>query len=497
MPSSGSATLLELREVTKRFPGVLALDHVSLSLSPGEIHVLLGENGAGKSTLIKVIAGVYVPDEGELLIGGRPVRLHSPRDAQEHGITTVFQELSLVPTLTVEENLHLGAQPRRFGLVDRRGRRRRAKVLLRQIDPSLRTTARVASLPRGAQQIVEIAKGLLKDARIVILDEPTASLTDQDTARLFDLLRRLRDEGRTIVYITHRIREVFEIGDRVSVLRDGRYVGTVEAGAATEGALIEMMTGRSVEAIYPEIPWRPQEVSLRLESLRSRKLKDVTIELSGGEIVGIAGLLGSGKSEVGRACVGLEPLLSGRVVVKGEVFRPNPREALRRGIVYYPPDRRREGLVPPRPVLENVTLGALRDAGLTRGGLIRRGSEQSRVAGIRDLISIRTPDLRRPVLFLSGGNQQKVVLSRAFLRDADVHIFDEPTVGVDVPTRIEIYNYIRRLCERGAGILLISSDLPEVLHLSHRVYVMHDGEVRAELVGEGISEEAVLSRFFG
>jgi ribose transport system ATP-binding protein len=355
----------------------------------------------------------------------------------------------------------------------------------------------VALLPRGAQQIVEIAKGLLKDARIVILDEPTASLTDQDTARLFDLLRRLRNEGRTIVYITHRIREVFEIGDRVSVLRDGRYVGTVEVGTSTEGALIEMMTGRSVEAIYPEISWRPQEVCLRLDSLHSRKLKDVTMELRRGEVVGIAGLLGSGKSEVGRACVGLEPLLSGRVVVKGEVFWPNPREALRRGIVYYPPDRRREGLVPPRPVFENVTLGALRDAGLTRGGLIRRGSEQSRVAGIRDLISIRTPDLRRPVLFLSGGNQQKVVLSRAFLRDADVHIFDEPTVGVDVPTRIEIYNYIRRLCERGAGILLISSDLPEVLHLSHRVYVMHDGEVRAELVGEGISEEAVLSRFFG
>jgi len=497
-PGDGSS-LLALKKVTKRFPGVLALDEVDFDLKPGEVHVLFGENGAGKSTLISIVAGALRPDGGRMRFRGQPIELYSVHHARSLGISAVFQEFSLVPQLSVEENLFLGAEMTRGVALNKREMHARAQEILDDLGFPLKSSQRVMYLSRAEQQMVEIAKAFRSDPSILILDEPTSSLTERETERLFALIETAKAQGVGIIYITHRMSEVRRIGDRITVLRDGRYVTTVGAERVTDQKLVELMTGRVVDQIFPQIRFRPTEEILRVEHLSTDdgSVSDVSIQVRRGEIVGIAGLIGSGKSELARACFGLDKISAGRVVFDGaETTGLRPRRMLDRGLFYNPPDRREEGLVMVRNVRENIALPSLNLAGFSGIWFLRRLSERATTGKIADRLNLQPRNIERTVDQFSGGNQQKVLLAKSLTRAVKLFIFDEPTVGVDVGTRVAIYEFIRDLCEDGAAVLLISSDLPEILHLTNRVYVMHRGRLRAELSGNEITEAAVLGHFF-
>lgn len=476
-----------------------ALSSVDFDLRAGEVHVLFGENGAGKSTLINIIAGSFPPDQGTVVLRGQPIRLHSPHHARQLGINAVFQEFSLVPTLSVQDNLYLGREHRRAGILDKRAIARGAVATLNLLQFNLDPRARVGNLSRAEQQMVEIAKAIQGEPSILILDEPTASLTENEANRLFEVIERLKAKGLGIIYITHRMQEIRRIADRITVLRDGQRVATVEAGGISESRLVELMTGRAIEALYPTIAHQPGSLMLQTNglTLANGRVRDVSIEVRAGEVVGLAGLVGSGKSEIGRAVYGLEPIARGSVAIAGQVVsRPAPRTMLERGVVYVPPDRRVEGLVASRPVRENMSLAALNLPAFSRAGIVRRVQERNVIREVAQRLNLRPLNIERQVAAFSGGNQQKVVLGRGLTRDVRLFIFDEPTTGVDVGAKAEIYGHIKELCERGAAVLLISSDLPEILHLSNRAYVMHRGQVRAELIGPELTEEAVLANFF-
>jgi len=497
--TAGVPPRLEFVKLTKRFSGFTAVDHVSFSIRPGEVHVLFGENGAGKSTLISMISGALVPDEGTLLFNGEPVTEHTVHAARARGISAVFQEFSLVPQLTVEDNLFLGSEPRIGFMLDRRSLRKKARAILAELDFDLDPTRTVAELTRAEQQMVEIAKAFRDELAVLILDEPTASLTDREADQLFRLVERVKASGTSVIYITHRMAEIKRIGDRISVLRDGRYIGTVDAATTSEDTLVEMMTGRVIDQIFPEIARNPGEVRLEIAHLstRSRSVKDASLSVCAGEVVGLAGLVGSGKSEIMRAAFGLEPVASGHVRLSGEdVTGSKPGAMIRRGFYYNPPDRREEGLMMLAPAYENVMLPALSEPRLSAGGVLKRGKERQSAEALTQRLNLQPPSVDRLAGFFSGGNQQKVLLAKCLTRDVTVYVFDEPTIGVDVGTRATIYGFIRDLCEAGAAVVLVSSDLPEVIHLSHRVYTFYRGAITAEMEGEAITEENLLPHFF-
>jgi len=497
--SEHSLPLVECRAVVKQYPGVLALDRVDFQLRSGEVHVLFGENGAGKSTLISLLAGAQEATSGEILVRGAPVKLAPVHRARGLGISAVFQEFSLVPQLTVEDNVFLGAEPRKHGFLDRQALRREAVAILSRLGFALDPAATVQHLTRAQQQMVEIAKAFRTQPSVLILDEPTASLTERETEQLFALISAATEQGVGVIYITHRMAEIRRIGDRVTVLRDGHVIATVDAKATSENRLVELMTGRVISEIYPTIRQQPGDVLLRAEGLTSitQSVRDATIEVRAGEIVGIAGLMGSGKSELARACFGLEAVVAGRVWLRGqEVTGLPPRVMLRKGFFYLPPDRREEGLMMMRSCRENMVLPALHDAPIRRGAFLNVTAEQSLTQRLTRRINLQPVRPERDVGHFSGGNQQKVLLAKSLSRPVQVFVFDEPTTGVDVATRAAIYRFIGELCEAGAGVLLISSDLPEVLHLSHRLYVMYRGRIQAEFSGADITEQNVLSYFF-
>jgi ribose transport system ATP-binding protein len=485
--------------MVKEYPGVLALDRVDFQLRPGEVHILFGENGAGKSTLISLLAGAQEPTSGEILMRGAPVKLRSVHRARALGISAVFQEFSLVPQLTVEENLFLGAEPRKFGFLDRQTMRREARAILARLDFALDPAETVQRLTRAQRQMVEIAKAFRIQPSVLILDEPTASLTERETEQLFALIRAATAQGVGVIYITHRMAEIRRIGSRVTVLRDGRVIATADAETTSEVRLVELMTGRVINEIYPVIRHTPGEVVLKVEGLTSltQSVRDVSIEVRAGEIVGIAGLVGSGKSEVARACFGLEAVAHGRVWIRGEeITGQPPRAAMQKGLFYLPPDRREEGLMMMRSCRENMVLPALRDAPIRRGLFLDVSQEQSLSQRLARRINLQPPLPERDVGHFSGGNQQKVLMAKSLARPVQVFLFDEPTTGVDVTTRAAIYRFIGEMCEAGAGVLLVSSDLPEVLHLSHRLYVMYRGRIQATFSGADITEQNVLTYFF-
>ncbi len=497
--AAGASPLLRLQAVSKWFPGVQALDRVDFDLVPGEIHVLFGENGAGKSTLINIVAGALRPDAGEVLLRGEPIAFRSVHDARERGISAVFQEFSLVPDMTVEENLFLGAELTRGPFVNKPELHRRAEETLARLGFPIRPRTRVNRLSRAEQQMVEIAKALRSNLSILILDEPTAALTERETGRLFQLIRECKQQGVGIIYITHRINEIHRIADRMTVLRDGRRVATLRASEASDEKLVELMTGRKIEAFFPRIDHRPGEELLAVEGLTSgTAVRDVSLTVRAGEIVGLAGLVGCGKSEVGRAVFGLEPIDAGTVRFRGrQVARPGPRQMLAAGLVYLPPDRRAEGLVLQRSVRENIALSALPLPEFSGRLFLFRRSERGICAGLAERLRIVPLRIERDVTYFSGGNQQKVMLAKGLTRKPRLFIMDEPTMGVDVGAKTEVYSLMKDLVEQGgAGILLISSDLPEILHLTNRTYVMYRGRVQAELGGAEITEQAVLSHFF-
>jgi ribose transport system ATP-binding protein len=499
--SAGAETpvLLRLEKISKHFPGVVALDGVDFDLRPGEVHVLFGENGAGKSTLISLVTGVYRPTDGRIEFRGETIELTSVHQARQRGISAVFQEFSLVPQMTVEENLFLGAELTDGRLLNKRAMHAKARQILDRLDFPLKPEMRVTYLSRAEQQMVEIAKAFRSELSVLVLDEPTASLTERETQRLFSLIEQAKREGVGIVYITHRMREIKRIGDRVTVLRDGRKVATLNVAEASEMRLVQLMTGRVVAQIFPKISYRPGTTILEVRKLTTAagNVSNVSIHVRGGEIVGLAGLIGSGKSELARACFGIEPIAAGDVVFDGEdVTRLTPRQMLDRGFFYLPPDRRDEGLVMMRGARENISLPSLSLPRFSSGMFLNRRAERTQSLGLAKRLNLQPLNIERAVDHFSGGNQQKILLAKALSRDVKLFAFDEPTVGVDVGTRVAIYKFISELCEAGAAILLISSDLPEILHLTNRAYVMHRGVLRSELTGSEITEDRVLSYFF-
>jgi ribose transport system ATP-binding protein len=491
--------LLRLEQVSKQFPGALALDRVDFALAAGEVHVLFGENGAGKSTLISIVAGALAPTAGRIFFRGAPVTHSSVHEARARGISAVFQEFSLVPQLTVEENLFLGAELTSGGLLAKREMHRRAQAVLDRLGFPLRSGMRVAHLSRAEQQMVEIAKAFRAELSVLILDEPTASLTERETARLFGLIEQAKADGVGIIYITHRMSEIRRIADRITVLRDGRYVATLAAAEASDSRLLELMTGRVISQVFPTIAFRPGAAMLETRGLSTAAgtVGDASIMVRGGEVVGLAGLVGSGKSELARACFGVEPISAGRVIFDGaDVTGLKPRAMLDRGLFYVPSDRRLEGLVMGRGARENIALPSLGLPAFSGPLLLRRQSERRQAREVARRLNLQPLNIERPLEHFSGGNQQKVMLAKALSREVKLFVFDEPTVGVDVGTRVAIYGFIRDLCEAGAAILLISSDLPEILHLTNRVYVMYRSRLRAELAGAEITQDRVLAHFF-
>lgn len=498
MKNVKESVVLEAEGITKRYAGVHALDAVSFDLCRGEIHALLGENGAGKSTLIKVISGSVRPDAGTLQIDGKTVHELTPTTATANGVGTVFQELSMVPQLTIAENIHLGHEQLRLRTLDKRRMLREAREALARIGVDLDPRRRVAGLSRAQMQLVEIARVLHRDSPILILDEPTASLSAGESTRLFEILKILRQRGIGIIYISHRLNEIKELADRVTVLRDGRLVGTVETEGVDDATLIQMMAGRRLDQLFPRVAHQPRSVRLRVEGLRNRILRDVSFTASAGEIVGIAGLVGAGKGEIGRVCFGLDALESGSVEVDGRpLTRPTPSRAMSRGLMYYPADRHAEGLVRTASLGENVSLPPIALGKMSRFGIVDRQARRAHVRKVVHALAIRPANPSLSILGFSGGNQQKALLARSFAGNYAVHMFDEPTVGIDIGAKVDVYHHMKRLCEAGAAVVLISSDTEEILGMAHRIYVVRDGRIVADLRGEEMTEEKLVRAFFG
>ncbi|MCO5065256.1 MAG: sugar ABC transporter ATP-binding protein [Rhizobiaceae bacterium] len=496
---SAPGSLLRMSHVTKQFHGVKALDNVELEMAPGEIHALVGENGAGKSTLISIIAGSQRTYSGEYTYRGQPIRGLTPHRARLLGISPVFQEFSLIPELDVSANLFLGRELTSNGLLRMADMRATARKLLDELGFELDERAMVSELSRAQQQMVEIAKALLQDVHLLILDEPTASLTERETERLFDLVLRLKARGVGILYVSHRMAELRRLADRFTVLRDGKHIASGAMADVSDKRLVELMTGREIDLLFPEMHHRPAKPLLEVSSLRTEngRVRDVSITVHAGEVVGLAGLVGCGKSEIGRAVFGLDAVESGRIVVKGEeIEKPVPSEMLDRGLCYFPSDRGAEGLAMPRAVRENASMAAILEPAFSSKGLLRRKNERSIVQNIAERLQLRPRNIERRVAALSGGNRQKVMLMRGLSRPTEVFIFDEPTVGIDVGAKAEIYELIAKLSADGAAVLVISSELPEILHLSNRVYVVRDGNLVGEFSGKDISEKNVLNAFF-
>ena len=489
--------LLQMRGICKQYPGIQALNDAALEVRAGEVHALLGENGAGKSTLMKILSGAVRRDSGDVLLNGAPADLGDPNRARKLGISTIYQELSLVPHLTVAENIFLGKAPTRWpGVLDWPRMRREATRILGGLGVSLDPDARVRSLRLAQQQMVEVARALADEARILVMDEPTSSLSEREIAQLFDAIRRLTASGVAVVYISHRMEEVFRIGQRVTVLRDGCHVATEEIANVSVAQLVRLMANRDVSDHYPRRSHACGEELLRVEGLGSGALRDVSFVLRRGEILGIAGLVGAGRTRLARAIAGADPVDRGRIVIRGKTIRiGSPADAARARIAFLPEDRKQQGLVLGLAVERNVALSHLR--ALSRFGVMDHRSERREAQQAIVDLRIRTQGPEQSVVHLSGGNQQKVVLAKWLAARADLFIFDEPTRGIDVAARHDIYLLMNRLVEQGAGVMMISSDLPEVLGMSDRVLVMRAGAVQAELSAADATEAAVLHAALG
>lgn len=488
--------LLEMRGIGKSFPGVRALSDVSLQLSAGEVVVLVGENGAGKSTLMKILAGALTADEGEIYVDGARVLIDSPQQAQHLGIGMIYQEFTLVPQLSVPANVSLGSEPTRSGLIDLGAVRARAQRVLSELGLDLPLDVPVSQLSVGQQQLVEIAKALATSARILVMDEPTAALSDREIERLFEIIRRLRAAGAGIIYISHRMEELPRIADRVVVLRDGKVVATRDAREFSPDEIIAAMVGRRLTAHFPELTAPPASAAIRLEVRGLRRggiVSDVSLSVRGGEIVGLAGLIGAGRTELLRAIAGADAADAGEVLVDGNVVRRGRvGDAIAAGIAFITEDRKAQGLVLGMTVRENVTLAHLADF-VDRDQLVNTARERAATVRMIDELRIRTPGTEQLARNLSGGTQQKVVLAKWLLGAARVFLFDEPTRGIDVGAKSEIYKLMIDLAARGAAIVMVSSDLPEILGMSHRILVIRGGRIAAEFSRADATPERVIA----
>jgi ribose transport system ATP-binding protein len=504
-PPPSSPPLLAMRGISKRFPGVLALSGVSLELRAGEVLALMGENGAGKSTLMKVLGGVLAPDEGgEIAIDGKPVVLDGVRAAKRHGIALIHQELMLAPNLDIASNIFLGNERQQSLLrpIDRGENNRTAAALLARIGLGLPPTTPVAALSTGQQQMVEVAKALSVDARIIVMDEPTASLAAAESEQLFAIVRQLRADGIGIIYISHRMEEVLALSDRITVLRDGRYVGDLTRAEATHDKIVAMMVGRELSNAY--FPPKPDAATASDVVLEVKDLvvpgapASVSFNIRRGEILGFAGLVGSGRTELMETIFGVTPALGGTMTIAGKPFAPrSSREAIRRGVYLAPEDRKRHGLVLPMSVAENTSLPSIGDGARRRLGWLDRRRERRMADEEVARLRTRTPSIHQKVVNLSGGNQQKVVLGKWLAMSPKVLILDEPTRGIDVGAKAEIYRHMADLAAQGIAIVMVSSDMEEVIGMSDRVVVMHERRIKGELARAELTQQRIASLMTG
>lgn len=507
--NDSDAPLLTLRNIEKRFPGVLALDQVSFDVRAGEVHALLGENGAGKSTLIKIVSGVYQPDSGEMILSGEQASFTTPAAAQARGIATIYQELLLYPELSVAENIFMGHAPKnRFGAIDWQRMRTLAAEQLASLDiHDLDVDQPVGSLSVGNRQRVEIAKALSQDARVLIMDEPTATLTGSDVEKLFRIVKLLRERSVGVIYISHRLEEIFELADRVTVLRDGACVGTQNIAEVTEDSLITQMVGRTIDDLFPKQNARIGEPVLEVKALSCPPLtREVNLTLRRGEILGLAGLVGSGRSELAQVIFGITPARSGSISINGvEQAIDSPSTAISHGIAYVPEDRSTQGLIKPMTVRENISLAVLRrlSRGTAIGGsvfggtLIDFAAERELADHNVDKFQVRTHSIEQVVDKLSGGNQQKIVLGKWMASDPTVLIMDEPTRGIDVGAKAEIHRTMSTLAANGMAVLMISSELPEIMGMSDTIAVMREGRLVARFNRGEASQEQIASAMMG
>jgi ABC-type sugar transport system ATPase subunit len=493
-----SAPILRFDGISKFFAGVTALQRVSFEVRAGHCHALVGENGAGKSTLGKIIAGIHAPSEGTLYLDGSAVHFSTPLDAVRAGIGMVHQELCFCPNLTVAENLCLGNLPSRFGFLNRREMRGRAQRMLAEIGAPIDVRLPIASLSTGQEQMVQIAGAVGTGARIIVMDEPTSSLASAEVERLFELIDRLKAQGVTLIYVSHRLEEIFRLCDRVTVLRDGHHIETANVADLTMEKIVQRMIGRPMENYFPEhLDARPGAEKLRIEGLTSPgKFEDISLSVRAGEVVGLAGLVGAGRSEIAQAVFGLDPHVTGRVLVDGrEVKVRSPRQAMALGIGLLPEDRKTQGLVLSMGGRANLSLPILDQ--LSRLGFVRTGPEKSLTRKYFDRLRVRTPHMDAPVWSLSGGNQQKIAMANWLASECGILLLDEPTRGVDVGAKAEIHALIDELARAGTAILLISSELPEVLNLSTRIIVLREGRQMGELSRAEASQEALMRLMAG
>ena len=485
--------LLEVRGVYKSFPGVKALRNVSLSLGQGEVLAVIGENGAGKSTLMKILGGVQQPDEGEILLHGKTVGIRSVREAASHGIALIHQELNLSDNLDIGANLFLGREPRRYGWICEQRIRSDAKSLLDEVGLPHPPSTIVSTLSIGHQQMVEIAKSLSLEARVLIMDEPTSSLSQKETEQLFLVVRKLRDRGVSIVYISHRLGEVKELADRVMVLRDGSNAGELRQSEISRDGMVKLMVGRDLSQFYPRITHSPGSALLQVENLRTATYPKsrVSFEVKEREIVGIAGLVGAGRTEVLRALFGIDPCLDGKIVMGGRVLKKHTAaDAIQAGMTLAPEDRKQLGLILEMSVLQNLSLASLRrDQSL---GFLNKAAETHVALETIKQLQVKTPSVDQIVQFLSGGNQQKVVLGKWLAMKPKLLLLDEPTRGIDVGAKQEIYRLMEQLASKGLAVIFVSSEMEEIIGMSDRVLVMHEGRITGELTRSNLSEEAIM-----
>ena len=475
----GAEVLLAIEGVRKEFPGVLALDDVQFKLKRGTVHALMGENGAGKSTLMKIIAGIYQPDQGSVLLKGLPVRLDSPLDALENGIAMIHQELNLMAYMTVAENIWIRREPlNRLGFVIHRVMREKTAALFKRLSIELDPEAQVGTLSVANRQMVEIAKAVSYESDVLIMDEPTSALTEREVTHLFEIIRVLKAEGKGIVYITHKMNELFEIADEVSVFRDGRYIGTHASKDVTRDQIIHMMVGREITQMFPKQTVPIGEVVLKVENLTLKGVfSDVSFEVRAGEILGVAGLVGSGRSNIAETLFGVTPASSGSISLRGRpITIDSPGKAMANGLAFLTEDRKETGCFLILDVLENIQIAVL-NQGYVRAGFVTQRKLSAECEAMSATLRVKTPSMDEPVLNLSGGNQQKVLIARWLLTKPKVLILDEPTRGIDVGAKSEIHRLISSLAGEGVAVIMISSEMPEILGMSDRIMVIHEGRV--------------------
>jgi len=491
---AGSDTLLRMKGITKRFPGTLALNSVDFEVKEGEVHVLLGENGAGKSTLVKIIAGVYSKDEGEIYFDGKTVDFRNVRDAQDAGINIIHQELNLLPERTIAQNIFIGREPMKKGLgrIDYKKMLSDSEKLLKRLGLDMNPNTLVKNLSIAQQQMVEVAKALSNDIKLLIMDEPTSSLTKREIDKLFTIIENLKKSNISIIYISHRMDEIKRIGDRVTIMRDGQYIDTLDAKTMDMDEAISKMVGRKITNLYSRRYNKPGKEVLRTEKLTGLRFRNVSINVRQGEIVSLAGLVGAGRTEVAKALFGYDPIEGGEYYLFGKkVKNPNPQKCVRLGMALLPEDRKNEGLFLKMPIRDNIIAASLNK--LFKNGIVQNNLTTVTAQKYKDELKIATPDIYKLVGELSGGNQQKVVVGKWLATDCNFFVFDEPTRGIDVGAKAEIYQLLDELAANGAGILMISSEMNEVINLSDRVYVMREGEVVKELDRSEVSQEAILA----